>query len=37
VKKSINQIVQEDGNTSANEAARIRDREAGCPSREASE
>jgi hypothetical protein len=28
VKKSINQIAQEDGDTSANESARIRDREA---------
>jgi hypothetical protein len=28
VKKSINQIAQEDGDTSANEATRIRDREA---------
>ncbi len=28
MKKSINQIAQEDGDTSANEAARIRDREA---------
>ena len=28
MKKSINQIAQEDGDTAANEAARIRDREA---------
>jgi len=28
VKKSINQVAQEEGDTSANEAARIRDREA---------
>lgn len=28
MKKSVNQIAQEDGDTSANEAARIREREA---------